>query len=37
MVVLVSILFGLACIYMGFVQNALMLGIGFILMREKSP
>jgi MFS family permease len=33
MVVLVSILFGLACIYMGFVQNAVMLGLGFILVR----
>jgi MFS family permease len=29
----VSALFGLACIYMGFVSNAIMLGIGFILLR----
>jgi MFS family permease len=33
MVVLISILFGLACIYMGLVKNAFMLGIGFILVR----
>lgn len=33
MVVLITILFGLACVYMGFVQNALMLGLGFILIR----
>jgi MFS transporter, OFA family, oxalate/formate antiporter len=33
MVTLVSILFGLSCIYMGFVQNALMIGLGFILVR----
>jgi MFS family permease len=33
MVLLISILFGLACIYMGFVQNAMMLGLGFILVR----
>lgn len=33
MIVLISILFGLACIYMGFVQNALMLGLGFVLIR----
>ena len=30
---LISLLFGLSCIYMGFVQNALMLGLGFILIR----
>ncbi len=30
---IIALLFGLACIYMGFVQNALMLGIGFILIR----
>lgn len=30
---LVSLLFGLACLYMGFVQNALMLGIGFLFIR----
>ncbi|MCB0125525.1 MAG: MFS transporter, partial [Caldilineaceae bacterium] len=29
----IAILFGLACLYMGFVQNALMLGIGFCLIR----
>ncbi len=33
MVVVISILFGLACIYMGFVQNAVMLGLGFLLVR----
>jgi MFS family permease len=33
MVVLIAILFGLACIYMGFVQNALMLGLGFVFIR----
>ena len=33
MVLIVSALFGLACIYMGFVQNALMLGLGFIAIR----
>jgi MFS family permease len=33
MVVIISILFGLACIFMGFVQNALMLGLGFVLVR----
>jgi MFS transporter, OFA family, oxalate/formate antiporter len=33
MVTLVAILFGLSCIYMGFVKNALMIGIGFILIR----
>jgi MFS transporter, OFA family, oxalate/formate antiporter len=32
-VVVISILFGLACIYMGFVQNALMLAAGFIAIR----
>lgn len=30
---IVSILFGLACIYMGYVQNALMIGLGFIMVR----
>jgi sugar phosphate permease len=30
---LVAILFGLACIYMGFVQNAWMIGLGFIMVR----
>lgn len=30
MVVIIAFLFGLACIYMGFVQNILMLGVGFI-------
>ncbi|MGB0386570.1 MAG: MFS transporter [Ardenticatenaceae bacterium] len=33
MVVMISILLGLACIYMGIVQNALMLGVGFIAIR----
>jgi len=33
MVVIISLLFGLACIYMGYVQNAIMLGLGFILIR----
>jgi MFS transporter, OFA family, oxalate/formate antiporter len=33
MVVLIAFLFGLACIYMGFVQNILMLGVGFIAIR----
>ena len=33
MVTLISVIFGLACIYMGFVQNAVMLGFGFILLR----
>ncbi len=34
MITLISLLLGLACIYMGFVRNALMLGIGFFLMRQ---
>lgn len=33
MVLLISISFGLACIYMGFVQNAVMLGLGFLAIR----
>jgi MFS transporter, OFA family, oxalate/formate antiporter len=33
MVTIIAILFGLACIYMGFVQNALMIAVGFILIR----
>ncbi len=33
MVTIISILFGLSCIYMGFVQNALMIALGFILIR----
>lgn len=33
MIFVTSILFGLASIYMGFVRNALMLGIGFLLVR----
>lgn len=33
MVVIISALFGLACIYMGFVRNAVMLGLGFIAIR----
>jgi MFS transporter, OFA family, oxalate/formate antiporter len=32
-VTLVSVLFGAACVYMGWVQNALMLGIGFLSIR----
>jgi len=31
--VLITLLFGMACIYMGFVNNAVMLGLGFILLR----
>lgn len=33
MVLLISVGFGLACVFMGFVQNALMLGIGFVAIR----
>jgi sugar phosphate permease len=33
MVGIIATLFGLACIYMGFVMNALMLGLGFIAIR----
>ncbi|HSM25821.1 MAG TPA: MFS transporter, partial [Anaerolineaceae bacterium] len=33
MVAVISLLFGLSCIFMGFVQNAIMLGIGFVLIR----
>ena len=33
MVVVISAAFGLACIYMGTVRNALMLGIGFVAIR----
>ena len=33
MVIVISALFGLACIYMGFVRNAVMLGLGFISIR----
>ncbi len=33
MVVVISALLGLACIYMGFVRNALMLGLGFFALR----
>ena len=32
-VVLITALFGLACVYMGYVQNAFMLGLGFIALR----
>ena len=32
-VTLISLAFGLACIYLGYVQNAVMLGIGFICIR----
>jgi sugar phosphate permease len=31
--VVISLLFGLACLYMGYVSNAVMLGVGFILLR----
>lgn len=34
MITLVSLLLGLACIYMSFVRNAVMLGIGFFLLRQ---
>ena len=34
MIALMSLLLGLACIYMSFVQNALMLVIGFFLLRQ---
>jgi MFS transporter, OFA family, oxalate/formate antiporter len=33
MVLIISVLFGLACVYMGFIQNALMLGLGFLAIR----
>jgi MFS family permease len=33
MVTIIALLFGLACIYMGSVQNALMLGLGFLAIR----
>jgi len=33
MIVIISIIFGIACIYMGYVSNALMLGIGFVALR----
>ena len=33
MIVLITVLFGLACLYMGFVQNALMLCVGFFALR----
>ena len=33
MVVLIALAFGAACVYMGFVQNAVMLVIGFVFMR----
>ena len=34
MITLMSLLLGLACVYMGFVRGALMLGIGFFLLRQ---
>ncbi len=34
MMTLVTLLFGLACIYMSFVRNALMLAVGFFLLRQ---
>jgi MFS family permease len=33
MITIVSLLFGLSLVYMGFVQNALMVGLGFIFIR----
>lgn len=33
MVVIIATIFGLACIYMGFVGNAIMLGLGFVAIR----
>lgn len=33
MITIISVLFGLSLIYMGFIQNALMVGLGFILVR----
>ncbi|MCZ6873171.1 MAG: MFS transporter, partial [bacterium] len=33
MTVIISLVFGLACLYMGLVRNALMLGIGFFALR----
>lgn len=33
MMMVVAVLFGVACVYMGFVQNALMLAIGFVGIR----
>ncbi|MBS1251867.1 MAG: putative MFS-type transporter YhjX [Anaerolineales bacterium] len=33
MVVVISVLFGFACVYMGFVSNAIMLGLGFVAIR----
>jgi len=33
MITIVSVLFGLSLIYMGFIQNGLMVGLGFILIR----
>ena len=34
MMAIVTLLFGLACIYMSFVRNALMLAVGFFLLRQ---
>jgi len=33
MVVIIATIFGLACIYMGYVSNAIMLGLGFVAIR----
>ncbi len=33
MVVVISVLFGFACVYMGFVSNAITLGLGFVAIR----
>ncbi len=37
MVVMIAALFGLACLFMGLVQNALMLGLGFMAIRLLGP
>lgn len=34
LITIVSLLLGLACIYMSFVRNAVMLGVGFFLLRQ---
>lgn len=33
MMTAITLLFGLACVYMGFIRNALMLGLGFVALR----
>lgn len=37
MVTVIALLYGLACIYMGYIENALMLGLGFALLRILGP